>query len=492
MLTFPRRQALQLRAVMRRAFGNFRGPGPAVCFTVAAGTLNVKATVGDTAVQYTEPCDGTPDTLWLPFQFLADCEGKNDDPVHIEATGKKRVTAQWRDGSVPQIIRYDVSKPAKADNFPAVPGTFVENQPGILQALVDAGECTDPNAVRYAVNCIQLCGAGSINATDGRQMLVQNGFQFPWTEDVLVPSSKVFASAELPRDLPIQIGKTGNWVAIGVGHWLIHLAINVDGRFPDVSRHIPLAAEAKARCLFSAADADFLAETLPRLPCNDADNRPVTLDLNGHVAVRAKGADSPQPTEIVLTGSSSSGEPIRINTNRDYLARAMRLGLREVSITSNKTALACFDERRHFVWMPLDADSAIAPAKDAIRIESPGADSEKPVTKPRIERKVSPVSETVTNQNGNAAAKVNGQSNGHAKANGHNRINRQARKATSPKAGQQDIAALIEQAVKLRTALHDRMHEAGELVKALKQHRRQSRAVQQTLDQIRTLKTLGV
>ena len=70
--------------------------------------------------------------------------------------------------------------------------------------------------------------------------------------------------------------------------------------------------------------------------------------------------------------------------------------------------------------------------------------------------------------------------------------NGQARKTTSRKASQQDIAGLIERTIKFRTALHDLTHEAGDLVKALKQHRRQTRAVQQTLDQIRTLKTLGV
>ena len=78
----------------------------------------------------------------------------------------------------------------------------------------------------------------------------------------------------------------------------------------------------------------------------------------------------------------------------------------------------------------------------------------------------------------------NSQANGHA-----TKTNGQVRK---PKTSQHDIGTLIEQAVKLRTALHDRTHEAGELVRALKQHRRQSRAVQQTLDQIRTLKGLGV
>ena len=233
------------------------------------------------------------------------------------------------------------------------------NPPDVLQALVDTGESTNPDAVRYAVNCIQLCGDGSINATDGRQMLMQNGFKFPWTENILVPCSNVFAAAELPIDQPVRIGKTGNWVAIGVGQWLIYLAVNVDGQFPDISRYIPQASEAKTRCLFSAADAEFLAETLPKLPCNDEDNRPVTLDLNGRVTVRAQGTDSPRPTEVVLNGSSFSGEPIRVNTNRDYFARAMRLGLREVSITGAKTALACFEERRHFVLVQREMETSI-------------------------------------------------------------------------------------------------------------------------------------
>jgi hypothetical protein len=191
--------------------------------------------------------------------------------------------------------------------------------------------------------------------------------------------------------------------------------------FPTVTRHIPSAAEAKVRCLFSAADAGFLAETLPRLPCDDDGNRPVTLDLNGHVAVRAKPSDSTRPTEVVLTGSSFTGEPIRVNTNRTYLTRAMRLGLRELSITGTETALACSDECRTYVWMPLSPESAIPPATDAIRIESAGAEPQTPVTQPQTRRRVSPVPEPVTNSNGSAASNGNGQSNGHAKTNGQAR-----------------------------------------------------------------------
>ena len=56
----------------------------------------------------------------------------------------------------------------------------------------------------------------------------------------------------------------------------------------------------------------------------------------------------------------------------------------------------------------------------------------------------------------------------------------------------QDLAALIEEAEKLRNAAHDLTHQANGLVKALKQYRRQNRAIETTLASIRQLKGLGV
>ena len=65
-------------------------------------------------------------------------------------------------------------------------------------------------------------------------------------------------------------------------------------------------------------------------------------------------------------------------------------------------------------------------------------------------------------------------------------------KPSRRKVALQDLAALIEEAEKLRTAAHDLMCQASGVVKGLKQHRRQNRAVQQTIAQLRTLKSLGV
>ena len=96
------------------------------------------------------------------------------------------------------------------------------------------------------------------------------------------------------------------------------------------------------------------------------------------------------------------------------------------------------------------------------------------------------MSEPTTNTNGKAA------SNGQAVTNGQASTNGQARKTTSRKpASQQDIAALIARTIRFRTSLHDLTHQASDLVKALKQHRRQSKAVEATLATIKQLKSLA-
>jgi hypothetical protein len=83
--------------------------------------------------------------------------------------------------------------------------------------------------------------------------------------------------------------------------------------------------------------------------------------------------------------------------------------------------------------------------------------------------------------------------NGHA-ANGDQAAvpaaNGRARKAK--KADRQDVEGLIEHAVLVRTSLRETLTKTNDLLKALKRHRRQSRAIASTLASLKQLKTLGV
>jgi hypothetical protein len=141
----------------------------------------------------------------------------------------------------------------------------------------------------------------------------------------------------------------------------------------------------------------------------------------------------------------------------------------------------CQDDCRQYLFALLDPDSAIAPANDAIRIVS--AETVEPVSTqiPKTPRRIHSMPQPATNDNG------------HAKGNGQTKNNGQSCQKVRHKADQQPgINALIEQAEQLRAAQRENLVKTNNLVKALKQNRRQSRIVQNTLASLRQLKTIGV
>ena len=269
----------------------------------------------------------------------------------------------------------------------------------------------------------------------------------------------------------------------------VKATVNDSGRFPDVDGHLPQADAAKARCSLSQSDADFLIETLPRLPCNDDKDRPVTLDLNGHVIVRAKGDDSQRPTEVLLAGSTALGEPLRVNTNRTYLARALRLGVRDLFFTDDQSAIFGANAGRHYVWMPLGPGAAIPPAEDSLRIESPRAAPVDPIPQPKPKRKIAAMNESPANPNGNGHAPTNGANGGERPDHEDQRPGPQGHRPQGRPAGHHRLDRASDQAPARR--VHDLTYQASGLVKALKQQRRQSRAIQTTLASLRHSRVWG-
>jgi hypothetical protein len=175
-----------------------------------------------------------------------------------------------------------------------------------------------------------------------------------------------------------------------------------------------------------------------------------------------------------------------LNMNRQFLARAVKLGFRELLVYGDKLRVLCRDDCRQYAWALLEPDSAIPPAADAIRIESPAAGPQTPIPNPKPERRTSVVSETIAKQNDHTQADNQANGRRQVKANG------QARKTTPRKAAPPDAAALIQQTEALRQSLRETLGKTTELLKGLKRHRRQSRALESTIASLRQLKGLGV
>jgi hypothetical protein len=440
-------------------------------FQTGPDGLWVRARSFDAATEYHAPGKHSVEQMAVPFELLADCEGKKDEPVEIEARGDRQVTATWRDKGVPQLVQYEVAEPVDNAEFPESPGQLAENPPDLLPALHEAMLSTEPAPLRYATDTVQARGqAGKLIATDGRQLLVQSGFSFPWQEDLLISRSTIFGCRELPQDVPVAIGRSNDWVAVRIGPWTIWLAVNKLGRFPNVDAHIRQAADASSCCLVSDADAEFLIGTLPRLPSNDEYHLPVTFDLNGAVVVRAVSAEPLPPTEAVLNQSTWSGEPVRIHTDRRYLVRALQLGFRELSFFGAHTPVLCQADDRQFVWAVLAPEDVIPPGKNPIRIEPPAdpagtvpqqsQQTKKRTTMPKSNRHPEPA-----DQNGQDHAAT---------------------------AAPEQPSGATEQAIALRDALRDATNKATELIRALQNEKKQARQLRSALASLREFQKLEI
>ena len=391
MITITRRQARRLRVAFRRHPLGIAHKGnvpPLVLRADPGAGLRVRHHLPGFALECLLAGAYRPEeSIAIPLDALADFEGRDDSPVVLEAADSGRTVARWDDRGIPQSKEYPAVDLGALPPFPEAPPAFESTAIGLLDALAEAFATTDEGSTRYALGCIQLKGTtGEVVATDGRQILVQGGFRLPWDGDLLVRRTPLFASRGLPRDRPVSVGRTDAHVAIRAGEWTAWLGIRADGRFPRVDQVLPAERGAATRLRLDPRDAEFLHDALGRLPGGEAPNAPVTLDLNGRVAVRARDGAEGRVTELVLGRSRYDGEPVRLNTSRHFLARALGFGFAEVQVLGPDDPVACRDGLRSYLWQPLSKESAIEPDDDATRIESthPGA-SPAPADKPEDE-----------------------------------------------------------------------------------------------------------
>jgi hypothetical protein len=289
---------------------------------------------------------------------------------------------------------------------------------------------------------------------------------------VLIRHVPAFASRELPRDQPLWIGETDTHVVVRTGCWTFFLEIQKDVRFPRIDQVLPDAQATATRLSLDAVDATFLSQALERLPGADEQFSPVTLDCNGRIALRAKGVDQVKPTELILSRSRYTGASVRLKTNREYLARAIRLGFGAIEIVDAQTPIVCRDQHRVYGWQPLSHESALEPTDDVIRIESGSqtiptaipADEPPAPMRTIVSKSTTPTSESVPS---------NGTANAHVAA--------ETAESTS-------LAALIQDAESLHATLADARTRAGKLIVALRRYRRRERLVASTLASLRELK----
>lgn len=471
MIEIPRSLARQLWAVLRRCWPKPHGRHiPRIDFQVDTEGLIARVAQPEIAVEYRQAGTFGSKSVSLPLGALADFEGRGPDTVTLEAGKGDKVVARWQDGSVPQVKDYDVGDCIPSEDVPDLPDKFVRNPLELLTALDEASQTTAGDGVRFALHRLMLRGRyGEVIATNGKELLIQGGFHFPWSDDVLIPRVPAFGCKELGQEAHVEIGKSKNQVVLRVGPWTFCLHIDTDARFPNVEQVIPKLNNGTTRWRIAPEDADFLAGALPRLPSADDDTMPVTVDLNGEVCLRACAPDKKRITEVVLARSSFTGKPMRFCLNRNYLGRVLQLGFEEVHVVNADTPFVAQDNQRTYVVMPLPKNLVLAPSDDALRIVS--AEVARPSSQPSPERKKSAMPSRSNNGNGHE-------------------VREQKSASSSAENGKVSVGSLFAEAQTLRDLLRDAYGRANGLMRAIKRHRQQSKLVATTLASLRQLQKI--
>jgi hypothetical protein len=467
-ITLTRREARTLRGVFRRTVLGIppRGAIPPLVFHVDGGKVRAQYRYAGLAVGH--EIDGSGEesaTAGLPLEALADVEGNDDSPITLEPVASDRTVARWLDRGIPRSREYEVGPLDRLPTFPEMPERWADAPAGLLEALAEASAIVSLGNSRYALGCVQIrqrSGDHEVVATDGCQLLIQGGFSLPWVGDVLVNRTPLFGSRALIREQPLRLARTEAHVVVQAGPWTIALEIRHGDRFPDVDRAVPVWSGSGSCLNLDPDDAVFLVTALDRLPGGDQTNAPVTLELNGRVAIRAREPGQPGSTEVVLARSGYVGPPVRVQSSRRFLSRAVRLGFSTIELTGTSDPLVSRRDHRVYAWQPLSGDTAIAPSEVTTQIESTTIESVR---------------------------------TSHAKPKPHernpmpNHVNgrRESPPESSPAPPPAGLASLIAEAEALHSQLSEARSRAGRLTVALRRYKRHERLVSGALASLRTL-----
>ena len=463
MIQISRRNIRTIRTMIRQTLGitsSRRAPAVTLRNPDSGGVLRIQSATAKAAIEFRlESLALDPDSFSIPYQALMSCEGSQEELVNF-VRNKDEVIVQWTDAGIPQSLAFSAGEPVE---MPPV-ATLTSIEPRFIAAMADAVETTSTESTRFALDCVRLRGSdGQLAASDGGQAILETGFHFPWSDTVLVPACDVFSSREFAAAEEVLIGRSDDWVTVQANACTVHLKIEKERRYPDLDLQIPGEGAAVTTLALADMDVAFLLESAPKLPASEETNAPVTIELNGVVAIRAAAEASDQITELVLSNSRRVGEEILFQTDRTFLCRAAQLGFREIQLRDNMAPACCRDNRRVYLWALLDEESVLRASDETTRISSPVVSNSLPQPK-------GPSSTMVTTASSRPIP---------------------ARASTASSNNTEVNPNLLTQAETLRDSLNQALSDTRELITLIKRNQKQNRLVETTLRSLKQLEQIA-
>lgn len=381
MILLPQSVLHDCCAVFRRTLPKSNMARAAVNVQISGGRdgIRLRLVQPEVAVEYHHATVSEAFSFAVAITALTDCMGRGNGTVEFKLSKNDKVEIHWEQSGVPHCREHPLREfPA---SYPDWPNRDVANDPTLVGALSSAMQIPTGGAGRLSLTHVQLRGKqGDVVATDGRQLLINGGFQFPWKDSLHVPRTSVFASRELGSGQVVRVAQSKSHVHFRIGGWTIALPIETCARFPNVDTVIPKANLATTTWHIAEIEALPLAALLDDLPAADEEMSPITIDLGKLPAIRARAEKETRCTEVGLPRSRVDGKATRIVMNRVFLQRALELGFRSFVVTAPDKPILCLDGKRLYVCITHDPNSALPAQRNAMRIMLPATSTNEGAT----------------------------------------------------------------------------------------------------------------
>jgi DNA polymerase III sliding clamp (beta) subunit (PCNA family) len=317
------------------------------------------------AVRMEQPAEGNPLTILVPLEHLQTCTkncGKNDSiQIHPLAANnvviKTPVGASWaetRCASVP------------VDEFPALPkfeGEIVPIPDAVRSSLHEAMECASQDETRMLLNGayidVSKKDCHCVVATDGRHLYSSNSFTLPMKTSVIVPNHRFIAWSEFSKDgeWRLKVGvnaedKDVHHLQLSSRRWRL-ITRQIEGNFPNWRQVIPDSKEMLTTVEFE--NVESVIQAIQRMPDHDQTHHTIGLavEQEGLLLMGKANKDDAEWFSVPIANVKISGKPMRVNTNRQQVIKALQFGLNRMEMLDCMSPLKFVNAGRQMVIMPV-------------------------------------------------------------------------------------------------------------------------------------------
>jgi DNA polymerase III sliding clamp (beta) subunit (PCNA family) len=329
--------------------------------------IELAATDLDTSavVQFDNPAQGEPTTFLVSYDDLnnvAKSCGK-EDALILSPVEENRVAIRFPVGG--QMIEHRCES-IPVDEYPdivEVRGEPIPLDAKLRNAIHDALGCASTDPTRLILNGAFLDVSKPqghyVVATDGHHLFSSNSFKLPLAESLMIPSHRFLGWKEFNQD--------GEWTLraakpesnqptrfeIATKHWRI-IARSLEGQYPQWRAVVPDTGNARATVEIETGAVETVLQMIARLPDHDPRHHAIGLEIAGNkLSLLGKSPGSEKWTRIELAGVKVKGSDVTTHLNRQFLAKALRLGLNRIEIIDAMSPLRFSNGGRQMIVMPV-------------------------------------------------------------------------------------------------------------------------------------------